>query len=222
MRYRDLRLVGLTGIVSFTLIAIASFVAPPLWDSPETNATAAEVADYAFPQRGRILAAFFIFSIAMGFFLWFSAGLWSWFQRTQPEQGPTTAAFAFGSVTMATMIFAGFAPGVLAVYRPPAPETAGLLFDLTFAVLALSGIPTTVCLGAFGALVLRGAALPRWTAWLAIVGAAAHVIIAASFFPRSGFFSLKGDVVVWVPATLFAWILGTSVALLRSPPEKTP
>ncbi|MDQ3954252.1 MAG: hypothetical protein M3285_01705 [Actinomycetota bacterium] len=221
MSDRDIRSAALAGLTSFALIILATFVAPPLWDAPTTTATANEVAEFGFPHRGRILMSFFIYSIAMGFFLWFGAGLWAWFRRWEAEPSPMPAVFAIGVVVAATHILAAFAPGALSVYRPPAAATAGLLFDLTFAILALSGIPTAVFLAAYATLVLRGAPLPKWTAWLAIVGVVAHVVIAGSFFPRSGFFSLEGGVIVWVPATLFAWILAASVALLRAPSPRT-
>jgi hypothetical protein len=220
MTQKGLRIVGLAGLASFMLIIIATFVAPPLWDAPTTTASADEVADFVFPYRGRILASFFLFGIAMGSFLCFAAGLWSWLRQSEPEPRPLSASFAFGAVVLVALILAAFVPGALSVYRPPDPDTAGLLFDMTFGLLALSGIPTAVCLGAYAALVFRGAPLARWTAWLAIVGAAAHVVITGSFFPRTGFFSLEGDVIVWVPATFFAWILATSVALLRAPTSR--
>ena len=220
MTERAIRIVGLAGLASFDLIIVATFVAPPLWDAPPTSATASQVADFVAPYRSRILASLFLFGIAMGFFLWFAAGLGSWFRRSEPDPGPLSTTFAFGAVAMTVMILAAFAPASLSVYRPLAPATTGLLFDLTFGLLALSGIPTAVCLGAYAALVLRGAPLRRWTAWLALVGVVAHVIIPASFFPRSGFLSLEGDVIVWVPATLFAWILAASVSLLRASPRE--
>jgi hypothetical protein len=53
---------------------------------------------------------------------------------------------------------------------------------------------------------------------VAIVGSATHVVIAASFLFRDGFFSLEGDVTTWVPATFFAWILAASIAMLRASP----
>ncbi|MDQ3985230.1 MAG: hypothetical protein M3280_01870 [Actinomycetota bacterium] len=190
-------------------------MAPPLWDAPTTTATADEVADFVSPYRGRILAAFFLYGIAMGLFLWFAAGLWSWLRQWEPQPNPLSAGFAFGAAVLVALVLAAFVPGALSVYRTPDPATTGLMFDMTFGLLALSGIPTALSLAAYASLVLRGAPLPRWTAWLAMVGAAAHVVIAGSFLPRSGFFSLEGDVVVWVPATFFAWILATSVALLQ-------
>jgi len=36
---------------------------------------------------------------------------------------------------------------------------------------------------------------------------------------HGGFLSLEGSVIVWVPATFFAWILATSVVMLRLEPS---
>jgi hypothetical protein len=87
---------------------------------------------------------------------------------------------------------------------------------MTFGLLALSGIPTAVCLGAYAALVLRNRCLPAWTGWLAILAVDAHILIAASFMSHGSFLSLEGAVIVAVPATFFAWILATSAVLLRA------
>jgi hypothetical protein len=69
-------------------------------------------------------------------------------------------------------------------------------------------------LGAYAEIVWRHRWLPMWTAWLALVGVAAHVLIAASFFSQRGILSLEGIVIVWVPATFFVWILAVSLVLL--------
>jgi len=58
--------------------------------------------------------------------------------------------------------------------------------------------------------------LPRWSAWLAVLAASAHVVLLASFLVTDGFFSLEGQVITVIPATLFAWIAGTSIAMLTA------
>ena len=220
MTKKDVRIFGLAGVASFALIIIAAVISPPLWDGPTTTSTAEEVAAFVAPHRDRILLALFVYALGMGFFLWFTAGLWAWLRQSEPGAGPWSAAFALGVAVLATLIVAAFVPAALSVYRPPEPDIVGLMFDLSFGLLALSGVPTAVALGAYAVLVLRGAGLARWTAWVAIVGAATHVVIAGSFFPRSGFFSLQGAVIVWIPATFFAWILAASIALLRAQPSE--
>jgi hypothetical protein len=80
----------------------------------------------------------------------------------------------------------------------------------------MSGAPTAVALAAFCAIVVRSRLLPAYTAWVAAVAAAAHVVIVGSFIPESGFFSLQGGVIWAVPSLLFAWLLVTSAALVRA------
>jgi hypothetical protein len=218
-----IRLAGLAGVASFTLIIVAALVSPPLWDAPDSAASGEEIVEYVGENRGRIIAGLFIYSLGMGLFLVLAAGLWTWF-RAQRSSEVLSATFALGAIAMATLIFAGFGSGGAGAYRLHGtgladalkePELAQALYDMTFYLLALSGIPTAVCMGAYGALVLKGAGLPAWTAWLAILGAAAHILIAASLLFESGVMSLQGEVIVLVPATLFAWILAAGASLLR-------
>lgn len=222
MTPRATRLIALSGLGSFALIVAATFVAPPLWDAPGTNASAARVAAYIQENDGRAIASLFIFSLAMGLFLCFAAGLWLWLRQAEPAPQPLSAIFAFGAIALAVLILTGLATASVMSYRPYQPALVGLLADVTFGVLALSGIPTAVCLGAYAALVLRHRCLPAWTGWLAVLGALTHVFIAASFMSHGAFLSLEGSVIAWVPATFFVWIFAASVALLRSELEMVP
>ena len=212
------RLIALVGLASFALIIVAVFVSPPLWSAPGENSSATHVATYLQANHRRSIASLYIYSLAMGLFLCFSAGLWSWLRQVEPPGQPLSAAFALGAIALVVLVLASFATAGVASYRPQQPALALLLSDLTFGFLALSGIPTAVCLGAYAALVLRYRCLPAWTGWLAVLGAVAHVLIAASFMNHGSFLSLEGAVNVAVPATFFAWILVTSIALLRAGP----
>jgi hypothetical protein len=90
------------------------------------------------------------------------------------------------------------------------------LYDAAFGLLAMSGAPTTLALGAYTALVLRSGVLPQWTALLAALGAIAHVALFASFVVRDGFFSLEGEVILVIPGTLFIWTGATGIAMIRA------
>ena len=46
------------------------------------------------------------------------------------------------------------------------------------------------------------------------MAALAHLVLLASLVITSGFFSLEGGVIIAIPAVLFAWILGTSIAMI--------
>ena len=114
------------------------------------------------------------------------------------------------------LLLAGFTAFFVLVYRDADVGDPRLLYDLTFGLLAMSGAPTAIALGSYAALVLRSTGLPRWTAWLGVVGALAHVALLASFVVSEGFFSLQGQVITAIPATLFAWIIGTGIAMLAT------
>lgn len=214
MSARATRLVGIVGLTSFAFIIAAAFVSPPLWSAPGESSSAAEVAAYFQANHGRTIASLYIYSLGMGLFLCFAAGLWSWLRQAEPAPHPISAAFAFGAVALGVLVLASFVTAGVASYRPQQPALAVSLSDMTFGLLALSGIPTAICLGAYAALVLRYRLLPVWTGWLAVLAAAAHIVIAASFMSHGSLLSLEGAVNVLVPATFFTWILATSAALV--------
>jgi hypothetical protein len=216
----DRRIAGELGLASFVLIIAGALVSPPLWDTTATTAAATEVTQYLQDHRGRILAGIFVYSLGITLFLCFAAALWTWLRRSEPEPRLLSNTFALSAVALTVLILAGFIPAAVGAYRPQDPALAVALRDLTFGLLALSGLPTAVCLGAYAAIVWRHRPLPAWTAWLAVVGAISHVVIAASFLRRSGFLSLEGDVIVFIPATFFAWILAVGAVLARGQPAR--
>jgi hypothetical protein len=57
--------------------------------------------------------------------------------------------------------------------------------------------------------------LPRYTAHLAVAGAAIHPLLLAAFIVHDGPLSLQGFSITGMPAVLFAWILGTALAMPR-------
>ena len=215
------RMIGWAGLLSFDLIVIASLVAPPLWNLPGTNATGRVVAAYTRQNATRITASLFIYSLAMGLFLCFVGGLWAWFRERDAAPRALSSIFGLAGVALVILILAGFVPIYLLGYRTEPASIASLLADLTFGLLALSGIPTAVCLGTYAALVIRYGGLPRWTAYVAATGAIAHVLITASFLSHGSFLSLESDVIVWVPAIFFVWILAASGVLFLGRPVIT-
>ena len=212
---------GIAGIACFVLIVAASLV-EPLWDAPGTTAAPAEVARYTAENRDGTLVSIFVYALAMGLFIPFAAGVWARLRAHEPEPGPLAATFALAATAMVALIFAGFVPVCVLAYRTPTADMANPLRDLSFGLLAVSGVPTAVALAAYAVLVVRTRCLDVWSAAMAGAGAVAHVVIAASFLFDSGFFSLEGAVIVVIPATLFLWILLASVALIRLPKPVPP
>ena len=211
---------GIAGIASFVLIVVAAVIAP-LWGIEPTEATNAAVAVDIADKRDATLASLFVYSLAMGLFFPFAAGVWTRLRVAEPAPHPLAATFALAAAVMVALIFAGFVPIAVAAYRAPS-GVALELRDVSFGLLAVSGVPTAVALGSYAWLVMRTRCLDPWSAGMAAAGAVAHVVIAASLLFRTGFFSLEGAVIVAIPATLFAWLLLASIGLLRVAREPVP
>jgi hypothetical protein len=78
------------------------------------------------------------------------------------------------AIGFVTMLLAGFVAFDLVVYRQAGASESRLLHDLTFGLLAMSGMPTTVAVAAYAVGGYRYRMLPRGTAHLAAVTAVAH------------------------------------------------
>src|SRR5258708_19107394 len=107
------RLAGLAGLASVDLIIIAAFVAPPLWNAPGTGASGARVSAYAQHYASRSTAALLIYSIAMGLFLCFAAGLWAWLREREGAPHALPSVFRFAAMPRVILILAALVPGSL-------------------------------------------------------------------------------------------------------------
>jgi hypothetical protein len=167
-------------------------------------------------DRTKFLVTMILNSAVVTLWLVFGAGVWLRLRRAARGQGTLLAEFALGFVSLVTLLLAGFTAAFVLGYRAPDVTDARLLYDLTFGLLAMSGMPTALALVAYAGLIFRTHALPHSTAWIALVAAVAHVVLLASFVVENGFFSLQGEVIMAIPATLFAWIVATGWAMLRA------
>jgi hypothetical protein len=186
-----------------------------MWTFPGTGATAGEIAGFVGAHRSALLVAMVLTTAAVGLWLIFGVGAWLWLRETASGESVLSACFLVGLVTFVMLLFAGFTSFFVLVYRAPEASDPRLLYDLSFGLLAMSGVPTALALGSYAAQVFRDGSLAGCTALVAAVGALAHLVLFASLLITSGFFSLQGGVTIAIPATLFAWILSTSMAMTR-------
>jgi Domain of unknown function (DUF4386) len=211
----SMRLAGAAGLLGCAL-GVAGTIAVDILDAPATTASAAEIVESVKGDRTALLVGMLLSTAAVSLWFVFGAGVWLRLRRASGPESLGSACFAFGFVAFVTLLLAGFTVYFVLVFRDADVGDPRLLYDLTFGLLAMSGAPTAIALGSYAALVFRSAALPRWTAWLGVVGALAHVALLASFVVSEGFFSLEGQVITAIPATLFMWIIGTGVAMLAT------
>jgi hypothetical protein len=216
------KLVGAVGVVGFIVPAVGGVLFAPTWDFPGTGATASAITDYVVEHQDALRAGVVLNAIGVTLWGMFGVGIWLRLRQASGRETYASACFLFGVVSFVTILLAGFVCFLVLAYRGQGISDPRLLYDLAFALLAMSGLPTAVALGSYAWLTLRSRHLPAWTAVLAIVSAAAHVLLLLSFVVNRGFFSLEGQVITVVPATLFFWILATGIAMLRDGSSAVP
>ncbi len=213
--YSTIKLAGLAGVVSIVL-GIAGSIIDEMRTFPGTGASASQIAGYVDAHRSALLVAMILSTVAVGLWLAFGVGVWVWLRETTGSVSVLSVCFLVGLVSFVTLLLAGFTVAFVLFHCAPNAPDPRLLYDLAFGLLAMSGVPTALALGSYATQVFRDSRLPDWTAWLAVVAALAHLVLLASLVVTSGFFSLEGGVIIAIPAVLFAWILATSIVLLRA------
>ena len=206
---------GGAGVLGCAL-GVAGSLSVDILDAPTTTASASEIIASVQADRTALLLGMLLSTAAVSLWFVFGAGVWLRLRQARATESLASACFAVGLVGFLTLLLAGFTVFFVLVYRDAEVADPRFLYDLTFALLAMSGAPTALALGSYAALVLRDDVLPRWTAWLAVIGAAAHVALLGSLVVTEGYFSLEGQVITAFPATLFAWIIATGVAMVAA------
>jgi hypothetical protein len=208
---RVARWAGTLGVV----IPAAGFVAYPIWSFPETQASGGEVALWAAAHHDRLVVMMLLYTVGVTLWLPFGAAVWAYLRDRLAAGSTLLTCFAAGFVGFVTMIFSGFTAFDLLLYRHHSAESATILYDLTWGLLAMSGMPTAVSLASFAIAVYGHRMLPRFTAHFAAAAAAAHLLFLAVFIVRGGPLSLESYSIGVIPLFLFAWILATALAMPR-------
>jgi hypothetical protein len=204
--------VGVLGI----LVPTIGLIILPIWRFPSTNAAGAQISEFASQHRTALRTTMLCYTLGVSLWLVFGSILWARLRSEEESGSVIPTCFAAGLIGFVTLLLAGFTAFDILVYRGTGASESRLLYDLGFGMLAMSGMPTAISLGAFATSIYRYRWLRRYTADLAAVTAAAHVLLLLSFVANTGFFSLEGAVITVIPALLWAWILITGVALMRS------
>lgn len=204
-----------TGAIGFMLPA-ATLVVYPIWSYPQTQTSGADVALWAATHHDRLVVTQLLNTVGVTLWFVFGAAVWTYLSGRLPARSTLPACFAASFIGCVILLLGGFTAFDLLLYRDHSAEVSTLLYDLTFGLLAMSGMPTVVALGSFAVAVYVHRVLPRYTAHLAIVAAAVHPLLLAAFIVEDGPLSLQGLSITAMPAFLFAWILGTALAMPRA------
>jgi hypothetical protein len=180
------RLAPLTGVL-FAVLAVVAIVTGS--ESPGTNEPPAKIVAYYTTHRSEVKTSAFLFALAFLILVLFAASLRSYLRRTPAAEGLSALVLA-GSVLIAagTSISAGVEVGLANEIHHLGPESVQTLNFITEEVAFLPVVGGAFLLAiASGLAILRGAALPKWLGWVAIVLGIAALVPPASFPSLLGF-----------------------------------
>ncbi|HEY3865199.1 MAG TPA: hypothetical protein VGL54_03835 [Solirubrobacteraceae bacterium] len=161
------RLGSLTGVLFAVLIVAAAISGG---ETPEANASAVKVIAYYGTHRSQIETSAILFAIAFLVIVLFAGSLRSYLRRTSSAEGLSALVLA-GGVLMAvgaitgTAVEYGLAHNLHAI-SPTEAQTLNFISNEIFLPLLAGAFIFGV---ASGLAILRGAALPKWLGWVAIV-----------------------------------------------------
>lgn len=202
------------GAIGFALPAL-TLIAYPIWSFPATQTAGTEVARWAADNHDRLIVTMLLNTMGVTLWLVFGAAVHAFLRDRLPAASMLPMCFGASFLGCVILLLSGFTAFDLLLYRDHGAEMSILLYDFTFGLLAMSGLPTVVALGAFAVAVYTYRVLPRYTAHLATAGAVVHPLLLATFIVHEGPLSLEGISITAMPAFLFAWILGTALAMPR-------
>ncbi|MFW0789904.1 hypothetical protein [Gordonia sp. CPCC 205333] len=213
-RWSAARVIRWSGVIGFVLPALTLPVYP-IWSYPQTETSGIDVAAWATNHHVQLVVTQLLNIVGVTLWFVFGAALWTYLRDRLPARSTLPVCFAASFFGCVILLLSGFTAFNLLLYRQYSAELSTLLYDLTFGLLAMSGMPTIVALGSYAGAVYRHRVLPRYTAHLAIVGAAVHPLLLAAFIVQEGPLSMQGISITAMPAFLFAWILGTALGMPR-------
>jgi hypothetical protein len=174
------RFAPLTGVLFAVIVIVAVFTSNG--ESPKADARPAKVISYYTSHGSEVETSAILFALAFVVVVLFGASLRSYMRRSVASEGAAAIVLA-GAVLMAAGALTG--SGVeyglahnLTRLEPSAAQALNVLQNEMF--LPVIGGAFLFGLGS-GLAILRGAALPRWLGWVAIVIGVAALVPPASF-----------------------------------------
>jgi hypothetical protein len=212
----EMRWGGLAGIGAVILAIIARIV---MGGAPRSTDTMGVIASYLNDNRGRILLAAILYSIAIALFLWFGATLAAAFRRAD-DRSDLPAIVLAGFIFVSAIAFVAISLFGATVYA--LTVHAGLLilaavpYSATAVMATIGGIAMALPLAAVAVAIARTHVFPMWMAIFAGIVALISLIAAFTVWATKGAWAPGGWVPAYIPMVLLGlWILAASGLLVR-------
>jgi hypothetical protein len=176
----------LTGVL-FAVLAVAAVFSNSS-ETPKATAGVAKVVAYYGTHRSEVETSNILFALAFLVLVLFAGALRSYLRRTAAAEGLGALVLAGGILmTAGALTGSGIEYGLahnLHHLSPQEAHTLNFLSQELFLPVLGGAFVLAVC---SGIAILRGAALPKWLGWVAIVLGIAAIVPPASFPSLIGF-----------------------------------
>jgi hypothetical protein len=180
------RFAPLTGVLFAVLVVVAVFTGS---ESPGTKDPPVKIVAYYATHESEVKTSALLFALGFLVLVLFAASLRSYLRRTPAAEGLSALVLA-GAVLMAAgaLISSGVEFGLANEIHHLGPQAVQTLNFITeeVAFLPVIGGAFLLAIGS-GLAILRGAALPKWLGWVAVVLGIAALVPPASFPSLLGF-----------------------------------
>jgi len=212
----DMRWGGLAGIGAVILAIVARIV---MGGAPRSTDTMGVIASYLNDNRGRILLAAILYSMAIALFLWFGAALATAFRRA--DDGTDAPAVVLAGFTLVSALaFVAISMFGAATYA--LTVHAGLLilaavpYSTSTVMATIAGVAMALPLAASAIAIARTHVFPMWMAYFAGITALVSLVAAFTVWATKGAWAPGSWVPTYIPLVLLGlWILAASGMLVK-------
>jgi hypothetical protein len=179
------KLAPLTGVLFAVIALVAVFTSG---ETPKADTSAAKVIVYYRAHRSSIETSDILFALAFLVVVFFAGSLRSYMRRTPAAEGPAAVVLVGAAMmSVGAAVGSGVEYGLahnLTALRPTTVQAVNVISNEVFLPVLAGAFVFGI---ASGVAILRGAALPKWLGWAAIVIGIAAIIPPASFPALLGF-----------------------------------
>src|SRR4051812_8137303 len=211
----DKRLGAVCGIAAVAVLLASVFiVAQP----PKANAPAAKILTYYVENRRTLLYSQWLAGLGSALFLWFTATLWGAWVRSPSDSGAELSAVTLGggiALAVTSLVATGLnvTLAYLARQIQNSPDLVRTLYAAQFLTFTILFFAAAVFLGGGGLLIRHLGA--RGLGLVGVALAVFDLFAAGAISDFQGVRSPTGPLPLIAFFGLLAWVLFTSIALLR-------
>lgn len=218
------RWTGGFGVASGVLLLVLLVLYFVAGTTPRAEDTA-QFTDYVSRHNNLLLTITLLYALSGACFIVFVAGFRHLLRQSKPEYAPVSVlVFAAGLVNttlgLVGFVFVGGA-ALDTVNHKPDPSVVSALGEATSPAFGAIGlIVLALFLASAGYATLGTAVLPRWSTWVAYVGAALSLVAVPSIYAGNGptaFYTADGYVVFLGVLVYLIWLVIAGASLLTKP-----